>query len=293
MKTGLSRPSWALLCLLPLLTHCGGGGGASDTPSTSPSTPPIPTTPSGDPWLGTGYIKQEQRSLLVGKPYGMARAAAMGQFDLCNAYRKGYDLGPVLPPEDVLAGMDTLTIERYYDSGQALNITSGYTLEARDLQRWLKDVAASKDGTPPAVPPDCSLYTRQDIVTGSLWSGGVLYSLSADKKATGTHKSDSLTARDLFKPEEIPLLKPAKVSDEACLLSSATTTLGVSTACFSTRFPLKAYLNWPWVLEGKTYSGSGEAATVTELKTVDMSFGKASPLGRFRVPDGYTVVMLD
>ena len=287
--TSLRLSRLLLLCALPLLTHCGGGGGgsASDAPSTSPATP------AGDPWLGTGYIKQEQRNLLMGKSYGMARASAMGQFDLCNAYRKGYDLAPNLPPEDVLAGMDTLTIERYYDSGQALNMSSGYTLEARDLQRWLKDLAASKDGTPPAVPPDCSLYTRQDIVTGSLWVGGVVYSLSADKKATGTHRSDSLTARDFLKPEEVPLLKAAKVGDEACQLTSTTTALGTSTACFSTRFPLKAYLNWPWVLEGKTYSGAGETATVTELKTVDVKFGKPTPPGLFRVPDGYTLVMLD
>lgn len=285
--TRLLSPRLLLLCALPLLTHCGGGGGSSDTPST------LPSTPSGDPWAGTGYLKQEQRNLLVGKPYGMARAAAMGQFDLCNEYRKGYKLAPVLPPEEVLAGMDTLTIERYYDNGQALNMSSGYTLEARDLQRWLKDVAASKDGTPPAVPPDCSLYTRHDITTGTLWTGGVLYSLSADKKATGTRKADSLTARDALKPEEIAVLKPAKVGAESCQLSSATTPLGISTACFSTRFPLKAYLNWPWVLEGKTYSGTGEAASVTELKTVDVAFGKPSPAGLFRVPDGYTVVMLD
>ncbi|HLO94145.1 MAG TPA: hypothetical protein VK195_07505 [Burkholderiaceae bacterium] len=292
MKSSLPRPTWVILCLLPLLTHCGGGG-SSDTPATSPSTPPIPTTPGGDPWLGTGYIKQEQRNLFVGKPYGMARAAAMGQFDLCNEYRKGYKLAPVLPPEEVLAGMDTLTIERHYDSGQALNRTSGYTLEARDLQRWLEDWKASKDGTPPTVPPDCSLYTRHDIVTGTLWAGGVVYSLGSDGKATGTHRSDSLTSRDIFKPEDIPLLKPAKIGDEACLLSSAATPLGNSTACFSTRFPLKAYLSWPWLLEAKTYSGSGESAAVTDLKTVDASFGKPSPVGLFRVPDGYTVVMLD
>lgn len=287
--TRLISPRLLLLCALPLLTHCGGGGGggASDTPSTGPATP------GSDPWLGTGYIKQEQRNLLAGKSYGMARAAAMGQFDLCNQYRKGYGLAPALPSEEVLAGMDTLTIERYYDSGQALNRSSGYTLEPSDLQRWLKDLAASKDGTPPAVPPDCALYTRRDIVTGALWTGGVQYSLGSDKKATGTRKADSLTARDVLKPEEVALLKPTKVGAESCQLSSATTALGVSTACFSTRFPLKTYLNWPWVLEGKTYSGSGDTVSVTELKTVDVSFGKASPAGLFRVPDGYTVVMLD
>lgn len=279
-----------LLCALPLLTHCGGGGGggADSGTGTTPTTPP-----DSSPWAGTAYVRQEQRNVFVGKTYGLARNSAMGQFELCNEYRvKGYRLSPVLPPEAVLAGVDTLTIERYYDNRKALTWFRGYTLAPTDLKRWL-DEAQAKPDTLPAVPPDCSLYTRQDIVNGSLWVDGVAYDLRSDKKAVGRHSADSLKETEAFSAAQLAAMTSSKVMDQACQLSSTAGTLGTSTACFGTRFPLKAYLNWPWPLESRTYAGSGDSAMVTDLKLLEISYDKPLAASLFKVPDGYTVVMQD
>lgn len=283
-----------LLCALPLLTHCGGGGGAAPTSGpASPGTPTTPTTPDVSPWSGTAHVRQELRTLHAGKASGPARAAALLQFQACNEYRtKGYGLPAVLPAETVLAGIDTQTVERYYDSGKALTWFSGYTIEPTDLKRWMDEVAAKPD-TLPAVPPDCALYRKLDIATGSLWVDGVAYELRPDKKAVGRHSAPSLKESELFTAAQIAAMTPSKVMEQACLLSSTSGPLGTSTACFSTRFPLKAYLSWPWPLESRTYSGSGEAATVAELKALEVSLDKPSPTGLFKVPDGFTVVMQD
>ncbi|MGM9516157.1 hypothetical protein ACS5PK_18045 [Roseateles sp. DB2] len=251
---------------------------------------PGPALGAPEPWAGTAYIRQEVRRHFEGQAHGLGRQTMGALFDQCNAFRAAAGLAPNSPPADLLDGVDTEIVERYYDTGKALTWVSRYGLTPTDLQRWL-DEGARTPGVPPARPPDCSLYKKTDLSVGELWVDGVRYELRHDKKAIGSRRHPSLVARDMGLPlTEDP---PSLILGQRCRrLDSRSSPLISGESCLWLLFPAQQYLNWPWMLESRAILGRGPHAMVEEVRTLALSVGRASPKDIFRIPEGYTVRML-
>lgn len=248
----------------------------------------LPAQAQVDPWAGTAYLKQEVRHLLDGKPHGLARQTMSSLFEQCNAFRASSGLPAAWPPKEVLDGVDIEIVERYYDNGRALTWRRGYGVEPTDLRRWMKDAAKAPTT---AVPPDCSLYKKTEISSGELWVDGVYYELRSDRKAIASRKHPSLKRHELGFRLPDPLPAPTLVHGEACVKVSgdggALVRRGES--CLWTRFPAASYLSWPWMLESRAVVGQGPHPMVTEVRTLELSYGKPSPKDIFKVPGDYTV----
>lgn len=247
----------------------------------------LPAQAQVDPWAGTAYLKQEVRHTLEGKPHGLARETMGGLFEQCNAFRASAGLPAVWPPKEVLDGVDVEIVERYYDNGRALTWRSGYGVEPTDLRRWLDDSAKAPGK---AAPPDCSLYKKTEMRSGELWVDGVYYELRKDKKAIASRRHPSLSRRALgFRlPDPLPPL--TLIHGEGCIkLSGGSGPLPHGDSCLWARFPAESYLSWPWMLESRAVVGMGPHPMVTQVRTLDLSYGKPSPKDIFKVPGDFTV----
>lgn len=246
-----------------------------------------PAAAQVDPWAGTAYLKQEIRHQYEGKRHGLGRDTMGGLFDQCNAFRASGGLPPVLPPEEVLDGVDVEIVERYYDNGRALTLHHRYGLAPTDLQRYMTDAARSPGKT--VAPPDCSLFKKTDLSYGQLWVDGVYYELRKDKTAVASRSHPSLKRRDLgFRfPEPRPL--PTLVHGEPCIKVSGSSPALNGESCVWTRFPAETYLSWPWMLESRSVLGKGPHPLVAVTRTLELSVGKPSPKDIFKIPSDYTV----
>jgi hypothetical protein len=283
----LNCSSIAALAAVAALAGCGGGGGAGDSPVATPS---VPVTPA-DPYAGTAHLKTQETLLNTGSTTGPARNAVQGLIDVCNAYRTTrYKLTAVQPTEALMAGVDVQDVERYYDSGRAVEIRSGYTLTLPDLQRWLDELKTS-GATDPATAPDCAAAKRGDITSGWAWLDGVRYELRfGTKEAIGTRGHPSFTATALATDTEVAAWPKKSVLGQTCVVASgAGVPPSLSQGCLWDRFPAKTYLGLPWLLE------SAKPGTLTELRitTLALDTGKATPAGALDLPAGFSVKVIN
>ncbi|MCV2365029.1 hypothetical protein LNV23_16375 [Paucibacter sp. DJ1R-11] len=276
------------LPLSALLLACGGGGGADSATPATPVPPPVAV----DPFQGTAYLKVSETSRYQNKSYGMERSIHQLMVDQCNALRRGhYDLPPQQPEEAVMAGLDTQITERYFDTDKAATYTSGYVLAWPDLERWTAEF--SRNNSVPAVPPDCSVYRKVPIQTGWLWRDGVRYELRfKDSKALGNRSSSTLSRTTLATAEQVNAMPSTTIMGERCHKPQVPLE-GVVTgeSCLWDRYPMVAYLNWPWSLSGKTTLGNGDQAIERQLTVLALERGKVLDAAKLALPAGFAVTL--
>lgn len=278
------------LPLSALLLACGGGGGGADNGSANPATP-VPPPVAVDPFQGTAYLKVSETSRFKGKTYGMERSIHQLMVDQCNALRRSYyDLPAQQPDEAVMAGLDTQITERFFDTDKAATYTSGYALTLSDLERWSAE-AKLLNGVAPAVPPDCSAHSKVAIETGWLWRDGVRYELRfKDSKALGNRSSSTLSRTTLASDEQVRAMPSDTVMGERCHKPQIPLEgIVAGESCLWDRYPMVAYLNWPWNLSGKTTLGSGEQTLERQLQVLAIEQGKPLNAAKLALPPGFSV----
>lgn len=242
-----------------------------------------------DPWTGTAYLRQEVRHSFEGQPRGLARQTFEGLLAQCNLTRKASGAPENRPSEDLMAGLDIETVERFFDNGRAATRRQGYGLELTDMRRWM-DERAAHPGSAPATPPDCSVARKVEIRSTLLWKDGVRYELRADRKGSGLRRHPSLTAR----PMAVPLVEGSKdlVHGEPCVRVAAGGPVAKGDSCLWTRYPLQEYLNFPWALSAHRVVGMGPQPMVEDVRTLELTVGRPSPAGVFDVPADYAIKVM-
>lgn len=248
-----------------------------------------PIAHAADPMAGTAYLRQEYRHSFEGQPRGLARQTVEGLVAQCNQMRKAAGASETQPSEELMAGLDVETVERYYDNGRALTRRQGYTLELTDMRRWMAERAANP-GVLPATPPDCSLTRKVDIVNTLLWKDGVRYELRSDKKGSGNKRHATLTPRPMAVPADDD--SKDKVHGESCVRLHVGGPIGKGDSCLWTRFPLQEYLNFPWALESRRVIGMGPQPMVEVVRTLELTVGRPSPRGLFELPADYSIKVM-
>lgn len=242
-----------------------------------------------EPWVGTAYLRQEIRHSFQGQTYGLGRQTLEGLVALCNLARKEAGLPETHPPEPLMAGVDVETVERYFDNGRALTRRQGYTLELTDMRRWMEERRA-RPTVLPAVPPDCSVTRKVDNTSTLLWKDGVRYELRADRKGSGSRRHATLTPRPMGPTPEGS--SPDLVEGQPCLRVRVSSPVGSGDSCLWTGYPLQEYLNLPWALASHRVIGMGPQPLVEDVRTLEMTVGRASPRGLFELPPGVDIKVL-
>ncbi len=234
-----------------------------------------------EPWVGTAYLRQEIRHTFEGQTYGLGRQTFEGLVAQCNLARKEAGLPEVRPPEALMAGLDVETVERYFDNGRALTRRQAYGLVLTDMRRWM-DERSARPAVLPAVPPDCSVTRKVDSISTLLWKDGIRYELRADRKGSGSRRHASLTPRPMGPAPEGS--SPDSVHGQPCLRVRVSSPIGQGDSCLWTGYPLQDYLNFPWALASHRVIGMGPQPMVEDVKTLEMTVGRASPRGLFELP---------
>ncbi|MDL5031298.1 hypothetical protein QRD43_05195 [Pelomonas sp. APW6] len=242
-----------------------------------------------EPWVGTAYLRQEIRHTFEGQTYGLGRQTLEGLVALCNVVRREAGLPETHPPEDLMAGLDTETVERYFDNGRALTRRQGYGLVLPDMRRWM-DERTARPTVIPAVPPDCSVTRKVDNTSTLLWKDGIRYELRADGKGSGHRRHATLSPRPLGPTPEGS--GPDNVHGQPCLRVRVSSPVAKGDSCLWTGYPLQEYLNFPWALASHRVIGMGPQPLVEDVRTLEMTVGRASPRGLFELPADVDIKIL-
>ncbi len=244
---------------------------------------------------GTAYAKTRHTIVYTGQVRGVPGTAIEGLLTQCNGIREMYyGLPPVRPPDDVLAGLDTTTHEKFIDTNRALTLIVGQVLLLPDMRRWLADRSATAStGQPPAVPPDCAAYRLAEQKSGTLWRDGRRYDLRfATSKAIGNSAAQAFTQRPLATAQQWASSPVSTKLGQTCreVDSPSATSLLVSggKTCIWDHFPYAAFLNWPFALSGEIRLGPGGGLTET-IELLEIRHGDTIPAGVFDVPAGFDV----
>lgn len=270
------------------LSACGGSSGAASVADLVPAPAAA--------FAGTAYLKTSNTVHYRGKDRGLAREAFQAQVDQCNSQRSlYYGLQAVSPPEATLASLDVSVHEKFFDTDKALTLITGTGLTLTDVDRWLKDAAASvASGTYPAVPMDCAQVRLNEIKNGTLWRDGIKYELRYDKlTAIGSRVETRTTV--LASAAEFSALPAGIFLGQTCRLVTApagAAAVAGSTACIWDTFPYASYLNWPFALSGELAFGTG-ATLVEAIVPLTVERGKAIAASTFVIPAGFTTAVLN
>lgn len=245
-----------------------------------------PLHAASNPWTGTAYLRQEVRHSFEGQSQGLGRHTFEGLLAQCNIARKAAGAEENRPSEELVAGLDIETVERFFDNGRAATRRQGYLLELTDMRRWMGERAAHR-GTTPATPPDCSLVRKIDTTSTLIWKDGVRYELRANRTGIGSRRHPSLMARPLLVP--VDETHKDRVHDEPCARVTATGPVAKGDSCLWTRYPLQEYLNFPWALSAHRAIGMGPRPMVEDVRTQELTTGQPSPAGVFDPPADYTI----
>lgn len=270
----------------------GASSGSSSGSAASAPRPPVSAVAS---FNGTAYLKTSNTVLYDGKTYGLARLAVQGLIDQCNEFRKGaYGLPPVSPPESVLAALDVLVHEKYFDTNKALTVITGSGLDLVDMRRWLSDLKATMSlGKPPSVPPNCAQFKLGEIRNGTLWRDGLVYQLRYN-----THKALARQASRAPAPPRLAVaFEDAPKSThlgQSCREVVAPDDLSPamspeSRPCIWDLFPYISYLNWPFVLSGRVQYGPMRGMFET-IVPIAVDHGQSIPASVFEIPAGFSVI---
>lgn len=263
-------------------------GSSSSGSAASAPRPPVSAVAN---FNGTAYLKTSNTVLLDGKTYGLARLAVQGLIDQCNEFRKGaYGLPPVSPPESVLAALDVLVHEKYFDTNKALTVITGSGLDLVDMRRWLSDLKATMSlGKPPSVPPDCAQFKLGKIRNGTLWRDGLVYQLRYNTRKAFAHRASRAPAppRLAVAFEDAPKLT---YLGQSCREVVAPNDLSPeSRPCIWDLFPYISYLNWPFVLSGRVQYGPTRGMFETTVP-IAVEHGQSIPSSVFEIPAGFAVI---
>lgn len=249
----------------------------------------------------SAYQKSLETIQFKGESVGPAQQVARLAFAQCNLFRQQYGVAELWPDPALLAGVDTRQIERFYADGMARTLVKGYTLAATDLQRWLNDSKATP-GSLPKTAPDCSVASKQPIVTDSLWRDGTLYHIDHHaKRVRQQQRAASLLPTELLTPAQLSALPKHEVLRHACVqVSQAELPLparaalgfvapsgGSLSSCLWQAVPLQAYLNFPWPLESVVETNMAGKTLLQRQQSIELNTGGTLPAETFALPVGY------
>lgn len=270
------------LLILPLslaLAHCGGGGSSTPEPE---APPPVAV----HPYAGTAYLKVQITTLANGGGPGLARSGMEAMVDQCNSFRNSfYGLPPVRPEETLMAGLDIEVVERFYDNHKAAEARTAYHLRLTDFERWKAELETVTVDWP-ATAPDCAATQKVEAnqQTTDLWRDGIRYELRHDsKQAFGRRNHISFKEVELGTASEVAAWPKRTVMGQSCSVASLPARPTLDGACLWDRFPAKAYLNLPWVLES-----TGGVIQEVSITTLALEHDKPLPAGVFDIPPGFT-----
>lgn len=236
---------------------------------------------------GTAYIKTRNTRLYEGKNYGVTRMAIQGMVDYCNGLRKSAGLEPVVPAEHVMASLDVLIQEKYFDTDKALTTNIFHPATIPDLQRFTKELNAARGKGVPAAP-DCKLRIVEHR-TATLWREGRMYRLDFDtKKAFGSLRPPFMPSTPYFKTDAFSTFPLKEHLGQTCREVSGPSDLaGDSRSCIWDLFPYVSYLNWPFALSGRVRFLS---ALYEAIELLEIEHGKPISPAVFEIPAGFTVI---
>lgn len=249
----------------------------------------------------SAYQKSLETIQFKGEGVGPAQQVARLAFAQCNTFRQQYGLAEQWPDKALLAGVDQRQIERFYADGMARTRLTGYTLAATDMQRWLNDSKATP-GSVPKNAPDCSVASKQPIITDTIWRDGRLYHIDHKaKRIRQQNRAASLLPTELLTPAQFSALPQQTVLGQPCVqVSQAELPLparaalgfvapsgGHLSSCLWQAVPLQAYLNFPWPLQSVIETQMAGKTLQQQQHSLELNTGLVLPVDTFVLPAGY------